>query len=195
MSQRALCHDNRTAYAGSVCETCYHVFAALDRTNHLNPALKDWFSKLPIPSRQPSAKTRYIAGAAVGGKVGGVKRWEGYTAEQRSAHARKMSLARWGKKTPQALSRKPKPVTIAAFKVEPPYTVQKVEGQDPVQASRTMFKAYLMRAGGVKDHFLHVCYWGKGKNYANDQLAVCSHGFMTEGLIPTESDRLKLHVV
>ncbi len=41
----------------------------------------------------------YRATGSEGGKVGGVKRWEGVSAEDRAAHGRKAAGVRWAKRT------------------------------------------------------------------------------------------------
>jgi hypothetical protein len=53
------------------------------------------------------------AAAAMFGRIGGVKRWAGYSAAERSAHARAVNAKRWGKATKAERKRNTRAANLA----------------------------------------------------------------------------------
>ena len=54
---------------------------------------------IPTKKKNPHAVALGRKGGKIGGPIGGKARWAGVSAEERQAHARKISLARWRKKS------------------------------------------------------------------------------------------------
>jgi len=72
-----------------------------DRDRHRKPCYLPVMAKTNTPKKKknPHAVALGRKGGKIGGPIGGKARWEGVSAEERQAHARKISLARWRNKS------------------------------------------------------------------------------------------------